>query len=929
MSLAVVPILVGPLQVLLALLPAMLLALGGALLALFKPSTAKQSLKLLWRLKAPLLLLFALGFGLVQAVRAMLPKPKVAPTEAGAADWPLFRGSPQRAGSISGSAAPLAGGVNWAFKSDLKTFYSSPAVVGNRLFVTGADKGVFTDRGAVYCLDADTGGLVWKARPDNFRASFSSPSVNGRFLVVGEGLHYTSDSRVFCLDLTQQGKVLWSYRTTNHVESTACLSQGRAYVGAGDDGYYCFALEPETNGRARVLWHAATDRCPDAETSPVLYESKVFIGLGMRGNALVCLEAETGRELWRVPTPYPVFTPPTVWSNRVFFGMGNGNFIETAPQAAAKELAELKAAGATEAQLSAAAGQLKAGGEVWCVDLAKPETVLWKFKTSEVVLGAVAVSGDGTLAFGTRGGEFFALTADGRELARRQVQVPILTSPAVTSNHVYFVTENGRLYALERRTLATAWETSLGATGPFLSSPTIAHGHVYVGSQEDGLLCLGHPATSEKALVWAGAQGGPGRPGHVDDSPLPERGALVWRWPPASGGGDESPPVPRITAPAALLGDLIAVPIAAGARCGLLALTNDAKTRVTPGEKWFYATTNGVWQSPALARAPSGRIRTPSPGAPASAGSEGSAPRGALWPPSAEAGVPGIERGHFPPSPAATVSQPPDHDASSPSAGPLLAFLVDGKVGDANRRLHCLDARTGLLRWRVPVGADASGEFVVIDESLVVQRGRQEVACFDFNGQPRWQRPLGALRGVAAGGNDLAVVALASAPRLLALDLPTGHELWDVEVEAVTGPVVDGGTVFLGTTNGLSARRLTDGSPLWQATIAPPAQPLMVEGSTLAAITRSNELVLLDAKSGRVQTVTPGALAGLPPLLTRDAVLFAAKDALMRVPFSQPKPQKWIATAWLGELSAPMVMAESAVYFATPAKGFIKTGRLK
>jgi hypothetical protein len=97
----------------------------------------------------------------------------------------------------------------------------------------------------------------------------------------------------------------------------------------------------------------------------------------------------------------------------------------------------------------------------------------------------------------------------------------------------------------------------------------------------------------------------------------------------------------------------------------------------------------------------------------------------------------------------------------------------------------------------------------------------------------------------------------------------------------------------------------------------------------LTTVTRSNELVLLEANSGRVQVVIPGALAGLPPLLTRDAVVFAAKDALLRVPLSQPKPQRWMATAWLGELSAPMVMAESAVYFATPAKGFIKTGRLK
>ncbi|MGO9201296.1 MAG: PQQ-binding-like beta-propeller repeat protein [Limisphaerales bacterium] len=888
MTLAVIPVLVGPLQVLLALLPAMLVALGGALLALFRPSTAKQSLKVLWRLKAPLLLLLALGFGLVQAVRAVVPKPKVAPAAAGAQDWPLFRGSPQRTGSLPGSAAPLAGGVNWTFKSDLKTFYSSPAIVGNRLYVTGADKGVFTDRGAVYCLDADTGALVWKSAPDGFRAAFSSPSVSGRFLVVGEGLHYTSASRVFCLDVTQQGKLLWSYRTTNHVESTACIAEGCAYIGAGDDGYYGFALEPEPGGRARVLWHATADRCPDAETAPVFHENKLFVGLGERGNALVCLEAATGRESWRVPTPYPVFTPPTVWSNRVFFGMGNGNFIETAAQAAAKELSELKAAGAAEAQLAEAGERLKAGGEVWCVDLAKPGDVLWKFKTSEVVLGAVAVAEDGTLAFGTRGGEFFALTADGRELARRQLQVPILTSPAIAGNHVYFVTENGRLYALERQTLAPAWETSLGSTGPFLSSPTVARGHVYVGSQEDGLLCLGHPAAPLNEPVWAGAQGGPGCPGHVDHSPLPGRGTLVWRWPPAGESGAESLPTPRIVAPAAILGGLIAVPVAAGPRCGLLGLTNDPKARLTPAEQWFYATPNGVWQSPALART-----------------------------------------AMFGERPAQDATGKYRQDALATTEAPLLAFLVDGKTGDADRHLHCLDARTGALRWRVPVAKDASGEFVLMDQSLVIQRGSHDVACLNFTGRTRWEQPLGAWRGPAAGGDDLAVLALASAPRLVALDLPTGRELWRAEVEAVTGAVVDGGTVFVGTVSGVSARRLTDGGSLWQATIAAPAQPLLVEGGTLATVTRAGELVLLDAKTGQVGVTIPGALPGQPPLLTQDAVLFANQDALMRVPLSQPKPQRWMATAWLGEMSAPLVMADSAVYFATPARGFIKTGRLK
>ncbi|MDP6360285.1 MAG: hypothetical protein QF473_34535 [Planctomycetota bacterium] len=47
---AVIPVLMGPLQVLLALVPVILAALGSALLALFRPQGMKLLLRLLWRL---------------------------------------------------------------------------------------------------------------------------------------------------------------------------------------------------------------------------------------------------------------------------------------------------------------------------------------------------------------------------------------------------------------------------------------------------------------------------------------------------------------------------------------------------------------------------------------------------------------------------------------------------------------------------------------------------------------------------------------------------------------------------------------------------------------------------------------------------------------------------------------------------------------
>jgi outer membrane protein assembly factor BamB len=860
---AVVPILVGPLQVLLALLPAILAAVGGALLGLLRPSTTKQSLKVLWRLKLPLLVVVASVFGLVHGVRAILPKHGIGAAEAGGGEWAMFHGGPQRVGAAAGSPVPLRGGANWAFKGEMSAFFSSPAVVGNRIYVTGADKGVFADRGMVYCLDADTGAVIWKVAPDGFRATFSSPSVAGKYLIVGEGLHYTHDSRVFCLDVTQAGKVLWSHRTASHVESTACIANGRAYIGAGDDGYYCFSLEPDSQGRAQVLWHVAGDRAPDAETSPVVHEGQVFIGLGLGGNALLCLDANSGTELWRVPTPYPVFTPPTVRGDRVFFGTGNGNFVETADEVASKELARLRAAGAGESDLAQAAERLKAAGEVWCVDIAKGATheVVWRFKTSEVVLGAIAAEDDGKLYFGTRKGRVHCVDGDGRELVSWDAHSPILASPAVSGDYLYVVSENGRLFALERHTLTPVWETAAGSEGPALSSPAIARGHVYVGSHSGGLLCLGSPQDSFAKPAWAGAGGGPGRPGHLDDSTLPDRGALLWNWPAATGQAAEAITAPRICSPAAVLGGLLCVPLAQGPRRGLLALKNESASSAMPPELWFWPASNGVWSSPAIAE---GKV-----------------------------------------------------------------FFVDGKRGDAGRCLHCVEGKTGAACWQTPVAADASGEFVLAGGFVLVQAETGALDSFDSAGQLLWRADLGELRGPPAACDQLAAVALASPPSVAVLDLPTGVTLWRMNLVPTTGAVFARDLVLVGAAAGVTALRLTDGSLAWEASVGKPVQPLLLLNNVAVTTTAAGELVQVEISTGVVTTRLPGASVQFSPVLTRDAILFAGKDGFFRAALGTTSARRWLATAGFGEITSPPILVDSAVYFATATKGFIKAGRLK
>ena len=232
LPLGVVPVLVGPLQNLLALLPALLVPLGGLLLGLFRPRTVLMGLRLLWRQK----LFVALLAGTVTAVVFLVltlssgAGPMIQGEESAAADWPMFRGNLRRCGFMGAGEDPAQGGINWSFTADVRTFFASPAIAGNRVYITSADTGTFQNRGAIYCLDADTGGLVWKSAPKGYLATFSSPSVAGRFLVCGEGLHYTHNARVVCLDTTRDAPFSGLIRptvTSNRPRAstaTACTS---------------------------------------------------------------------------------------------------------------------------------------------------------------------------------------------------------------------------------------------------------------------------------------------------------------------------------------------------------------------------------------------------------------------------------------------------------------------------------------------------------------------------------------------------------------------------------------------------------------------------------------------------------------------------------------------------------------------------------
>ena len=927
--LAVVPVLIGPMQALLAILPAILVALGGIIVTLFKPSTLWRGLQLLWSQKVIVVLIAGAIWGSVLLWGVVFPAElkleAVTDVTATDHDWPLWRGGPARRGFVPGpEEEPAHGYVQWRFVDaegdgpDKTFFHSSPTVVGNRVYATSAWYGVFDidGDGSICCIDANSGKLDWKYEGSGYRATFSSPAVSGKYLVVGEGLHKTYDARVFCLDIEQsskkrEGVKLWEYRTGNHVESSPCIADGKVFIGAGSDGMYAFYLEPKGSPEKQLVWHLDGEKYPDCETSPVYHDGKVYFGLGIDGHAIVCVDAKTGKELWRIKTPYPVFSSPSISGGKLYAGMGNGDFVFMA-----EKLGKPPA------------------GEVWCVNL-DDHSVAWKFKADRTVLGTVAVDGD-RVYFGSRDGFFYCVSAaDGTVIRKWNARSAILTSPAVGKDRAYVVTNAGQVYGLDKETLRTVWSASLGSTS--ISSPALANGHIYVGTDTDGLKCVGLPGFEKLPPIWCGELGGPGKSGWADGTVMPRETDVVWNYDaPLVASGEATDLAPTVTAPVAPIIEkmdlddplsetkiALYVGMSQGRRNVLAQIPFPVGTEVTKKPR-------GGWQ-----------VETANP------------------------------------------------ISLSAVATSEHVYVVDGKPGDPRRALRCVSIASGKILWESPVESDASGKMTmarvrvrdrvsgkaVSRRYLYVNDRANGLSGFDITAPEKldklWSRDVGLVVGAPAVTDGIVFVSVTSAKSpdaVLALAAGNGGAFWRQPLPAAvtTGPVTIDGTVWVGTEDGLRAIHATEGRMSNVLAFGKVTGRLVTNGDQLVCSLADGSLIVMTLEPrGQGRKVLAYwdkismASPDVPPLLTADGLLFATADQIRR--YDMPRVSGttsmgldfWVSAgdaetlkdtflnkgkskrvaryypSMRGKMTTPMVMVNSNLLFATEKKGLLCMKKLK
>lgn len=354
----------------------------------------------------------------------------------------------------------------WTFEAPQPGFVvGAPVIADDAIFLAVGHPRGFQQRGAVYALNPATGKPKWVYDHNGeMLHSASTPLLSGGQLFVGEGLHNNFSCRLHCIDV-HTGQAHWTFPTSDHIEGGAAVMDGLVIFPAGNDGLY--ALDAK-DGRPK--WNFRADLHIDS--TPFVNEGRVFAGSGpsRRFDTLqvVCLEAASGQPVWRTPVKLPAWGAPVVAGGRVFVGLGNGRLTEPAPQPA---------------------------GGLACLDV-KTGALLWMFPVADAVFGRPAVVGE-RVVFGSRDGNLYGLTFDGKEAFRIPMGGPVMAPPVVDGGRVYAVAVPGRMTCVNAADGRELWRYELNQRGSeprVYAGPRVAGRRLFVAGEmmagQAGVICL-------------------------------------------------------------------------------------------------------------------------------------------------------------------------------------------------------------------------------------------------------------------------------------------------------------------------------------------------------------------------------------------------------------------------------------------------------
>jgi outer membrane protein assembly factor BamB len=353
----------------------------------------------------------------------------------------------------SSSEAPERSRIRWDFDSKKLEIDSSPAVGWGKVFVTGTNgfsaldqangkllwskatiKGMSSPAlfdgvvfvgaadGNVYCLDAETGTVLWKTmvQPDPWRQSItSSPKVWNHQVFIGTFNEMGGNASVVSLDI-ETGSILWKYETASVYASTPAIVDGVLYIGvAGTAVDYGMSFDPP--------------------------------------HGLLALSTKNGTLIWMYETDERVMSSPAAHDDRVFFTSWDGNLYSVKKDGTLDWRIQIGESTSSPSisndKLYVGTGLLGQAGRM--LAYGTDGTMIWEYEVEGPIQSSPLVA-DGKVYFATNEleGQVYCLDASQGDLVWSFKPSPtnyILSSPVLADGMLFIASDNGHVYAISEK----------------------------------------------------------------------------------------------------------------------------------------------------------------------------------------------------------------------------------------------------------------------------------------------------------------------------------------------------------------------------------------------------------------------------------------------------------------------------------------------
>ncbi|MGE5195511.1 MAG: PQQ-binding-like beta-propeller repeat protein [Deltaproteobacteria bacterium] len=410
-----------------------------------------------------------------------------------AGNWAQFRGP--NATGLAERDEPLPDEIgpqtNVVWKAALPKGHSSPAIFGDRIYVTGESEGKLL----TIALDRATGAILWQAEAPHAAleevhktASHATPSpaTDGNVVVS-----FFGSCGLFCYD--QSGKLLWNipmgpFKNDFGSGSSPILVDDRVILCQDHDtDSFLMAVDKITG---RQLWKTDRSEFPRNYCTPVIWEvngkKQIVVAATLR---IVGYDFETGRELWTVRGVARIVNmTPVIGDDGILYaacwspGGDETDRISTAPFAEVVAAQDANKNGTIE-EAEAPDGPVKQ--RFTQIDRDKDGRITREEYESMRRVFEAARNGVLAIRPGGKGD-----ITDTHVLWRYTKAIPYCPSPVLYHGQIFMIRSGGILAVVDAKTGELLRQGRVSATGEYFSSPVAGDGKVFMINQRGKLTVL-------------------------------------------------------------------------------------------------------------------------------------------------------------------------------------------------------------------------------------------------------------------------------------------------------------------------------------------------------------------------------------------------------------------------------------------------------